>query len=83
MRQQSLRDCEKPHGVQQGRVPFKGSFIHPLRMDREHEWFPQRLEHIDAQATNLGTRRFIDPKQLIAKCRFFFRQRLKADNKVK
>jgi hypothetical protein len=52
-------------------------------MDCEHERFPQRLKHIDAQTTNLGTGRLIDPKQRIAKCLFFSRQRLEADNKVK
>ena len=55
MRQHRLLCCEKPQGVWQGRVPFKRSFIRPLRMDREHERFPQRLKHIDAQTTNFGT----------------------------
>ena len=83
VRQQRLRCCEEADGMRQGRVQFKGGFIHSLRMDREDARFPHRLKHIDPQTADLGTRRFIDPKQLITKYRFFSRQRFEADNKMK
>jgi hypothetical protein len=51
-------------------------------MDGEDERFPQRFKDIDAQATGLGAGGYIDPKQLIAKGRFFARQRLKAHDTV-
>src|SRR6185369_7010230 len=83
MRQQLLGSLKKPHSVRQRGVELEGRFINPLRIDCEHHRFPQRFKYVNAQATRLSTRRFIYPKQLIAKCGFFARQRLKAHDKVK
>jgi len=66
MCQQRFCCREKPNGVGQSRVQFQRSFIRPFRMDREYEWFSQRLKDIDSQTTNFGTGRFINSKQLIA-----------------
>jgi len=54
MRQQRLGNREKPHSVRQAGVQFEGRFINPLRMDREHERFPQRFKYVNAQATSFG-----------------------------
>jgi hypothetical protein len=51
-------------------------------VDREDSGGAQRLKNIDAQAARLDARRLVDPKQLIAKCLFFSRQRLKMDDEV-
>jgi hypothetical protein len=83
MRQQRFGSRKKLHSVRKPGVQFEGRFINPLRIDREHERFPQRFKYLNAQATGFGARRYIDPKQLIAECRFFARQRLKAHDKVK
>jgi hypothetical protein len=78
-----LGGFDKPHSVWQSRMQFEGSFINPLRMDREHKRLAQRFKYINAQTTGFGPRGFIDPKHLIAKCRFPPRQRLKTKYGVK
>ena len=83
MREQRLRGCEKPHSVRQRRVQFEGSFVNPLRVDREHERFAQRFKDINAQASRFGPGRFIDSKYFVATCLFLSRQRLEAADEVK
>ena len=83
MRQQFFGGREKQHSMRQRGVKFEGRFINPLRMDRKNQRFPQRFKYVNAQATWFGTRRFIDPKQLVAKCGFFAGQRLKSHDEVK
>jgi hypothetical protein len=82
MRQQSLRGCEKLHRMRQGRMKVKRGLIHPLRANREHERLPQRLKHIEAQTPSLGSGRFIDPEQLLAKRCFPSGPWLKANDDV-
>src|SRR6476646_10894599 len=83
MRQQLFSTREEPYSVRQRGVEFEGPFINPLVIDRENERLPHRFKHVNAQATRFGTRRFIDPEQLVAKCSFFAGQRLKSNDKVK
>jgi hypothetical protein len=83
MRQQFPGGREKLHGVRQRDMEFEGFFVNPLRVDRKYHRFPQRFKYVDAQATGFGTGRFIDPKQLVAKCCFFAGQRLKSHDEVK
>ncbi len=54
MCQQRLGGREKLHSVRQRGVQFEGSLINPLRIDREHERFPQRFKYINPQASGFG-----------------------------
>jgi hypothetical protein len=54
MHQHLFGSREKPHSARQRGVLFEGGFINPLRIDREHDRFPQRFKYLNAQATGFG-----------------------------
>jgi|SRR5271163_421580 len=82
MGQQLLRRPQKPHRMRQLSVEFKSSLIHPLGMDREPEWLPERFEYTESHPTCLGSRRLNDLQQLGAKLRLLSGHRLKLYEEV-
>lgn len=82
MGQKRLRSFEKLNSVRQSCVQFKGSFVNPLRMYCEHNGLTQRFKYVDLQATWLVAGWRNEPKQRFAKCCFFPRLRLEADDEM-